>query len=66
MTPNSKTNPIDFATLSLQVGQVFNPNTPVSEKDLFSGRTEQINRVIDVIFQRQLYMSWDKVNKIRF
>ena len=37
---------------AIMAGHVFNPNTPVSEKDLFSGRTNQIRRVIDVIFQK--------------
>jgi Cdc6-like AAA superfamily ATPase len=41
-----------FFRLSIEAGQIFNPNTPVNEKDLFSGRKEQIRRVIDVIFQR--------------
>ena len=41
-----------FEEKSILVGQVFNPNTPVSERDLFSGRTEQIRRVLDVIFQK--------------
>lgn len=41
----------NFQEIALMVGQVFKPNTPVSEKDLFSGRTEQIRRIIDVIFQ---------------
>jgi len=41
-----------FFNLGLVAGQVFNPNTPVNEKDLFSGRTVQIRRVADVIFQR--------------
>lgn len=41
-----------FDKLALQAGQVFNPNSPVNEKDLFSGRVTQIRRVVDVIFQR--------------
>jgi Cdc6-like AAA superfamily ATPase len=41
-----------FFKLSLQAGQIFNPNTPVKEKELFSGRKNQIRRVVDVIFQR--------------
>ncbi len=41
-----------FQTLGFSVGLYFNPNTPVNEKDLFSGRTTQIRRVIDVVFQR--------------
>jgi Cdc6-like AAA superfamily ATPase len=42
----------DFFTLSVKAGRIFNPTTPVNERDLFSGRTEQIRRIIDVIFQK--------------
>jgi Cdc6-like AAA superfamily ATPase len=41
-----------YFSLSIQAGQIFNPTTPVNEKDLFSGRTLQIRRVADAIFQR--------------
>jgi Cdc6-like AAA superfamily ATPase len=41
----------EFARLHFLAGQVFNPNTPVSVKDLFSGRTRQLNRVLEVISQ---------------
>lgn len=41
-----------FQDLAILAGQVFNPTTPVSEKDMFSGRTEQIRRIIDIIFQK--------------
>jgi Cdc6-like AAA superfamily ATPase len=43
---------VDYFSLSLQAGQVFTPNTPVNVKDLFSGRTDQIRKIADVIFQR--------------
>jgi ABC-type transport system involved in cytochrome bd biosynthesis fused ATPase/permease subunit len=33
-------------------GQIFNPNTSIDKKNLFSGRTSQIQRAADVIFQR--------------
>jgi len=46
------TNEERFFNLSILARQVFNPNTPVPEKDLFSGRKEQVRRVIDVILQR--------------
>lgn len=42
----------EFEQLAITAGQVFNPTTPVSEKDLFSGRTEQIRSVVDIIFQK--------------
>lgn len=41
-----------FFDKSLLAGQIFNPNTPVSEKDLFLGRQVQITRVVDAIFQK--------------
>jgi len=44
-----------FDDLAIRAGQVFNPNSPVSEKDLFSGRRTQMRRVHDVIFQRGLH-----------
>lgn len=37
--------------LGIQVGYVFRPSAPINEKDLFAGRTDQIRRVIDAIFQ---------------
>jgi Cdc6-like AAA superfamily ATPase len=40
----------------LEAGFVFMPNTPVNEKDLFSGRRQQITRVIDAIFQPGLHV----------
>jgi Cdc6-like AAA superfamily ATPase len=44
--------PIDYNQISLEVAQVFTPNTPVSEKDMFSGRIDQIRKIVDVIFQK--------------
>lgn len=35
-----------------RTAQVFNPHTPVDVKDLFSGRRDQMNRVIDAVFQK--------------
>lgn len=40
-----------YDAIFLSVGQFFKPTTPVSEKDLFSGRVHQISRVLDVIYQ---------------
>ncbi len=45
------TEDIDYQMIGLQIGTVFTPNTPVSEKDMFSGRKDQIYKVLDVIFQ---------------
>ena len=41
----------DFSTLAISAGQLFTPASPIREKDLFSGRSYQIRRIIDVIFQ---------------
>ena len=41
-----------FFDLSIKAKLIFNPGTPVNEKDLFSGRKSQIRRVLDVVLQR--------------
>ncbi len=41
----------DWLTLSIRASQVFSPAAPIREKDLFAGRTAQLNRVIDAINQ---------------
>ena len=38
--------------LSVEAGNVFRPSAPIDEKNLFAGRTQQVGRVIDGIFQR--------------
>jgi Cdc6-like AAA superfamily ATPase len=37
--------------LSMDAGRVFTPTSPVDEKSLFAGRTEQIRTIVDVIYQ---------------
>jgi Cdc6-like AAA superfamily ATPase len=39
-------------TLDFEAGKVFTPAVPVSERELFSGRIEQLRRVFDAINQR--------------
>jgi Cdc6-like AAA superfamily ATPase len=39
-------------TLDFEAGKVFTPAIPVSERELFSGRIEQLRRVFDAINQR--------------
>ncbi len=34
------------------LGSAFTPSAPVSSLDLFSGRSDQLNRITDVVFQR--------------
>lgn len=36
---------------SFEVGQVFTPGAPINERDLFSGRINQVGKVIDTITQ---------------
>jgi Cdc6-like AAA superfamily ATPase len=40
------------ATLDFDASKVFTPAVPVSEKELFSGRLEQLRRVFDAVNQR--------------
>lgn len=39
-------------TLGILAGHVFNPSSPINERDLFSGRIEQMRNVFDVVFQK--------------
>jgi Cdc6-like AAA superfamily ATPase len=41
-----------FIDLGIKVGTVFTPNAPIDKRSLFSGRTSQIRRVSDIIFQK--------------
>jgi Cdc6-like AAA superfamily ATPase len=42
----------DFQALHLHVGQVFTPGSPINERDLFAGRIEQLEKIIDTISQK--------------
>lgn len=42
----------DFEALALLAGQIFTPSAPVDEKSLFSGRIEQLRKVIDAVNQK--------------
>ena len=42
----------EYQQLSISVGNVFTPSSPVDEKSLFAGRTEQIKQVIDAVSYR--------------
>ena len=44
--------PADFQALSFQTGSIFTPGAPIHEKDLFAGRSEQVEKIIDAISQR--------------
>lgn len=41
-----------FSQLHFQAGVVFTPGSPVNERDLFAGRTLQIQSIIDTVSQR--------------
>lgn len=43
---------IDWQALSWQVSQVFTPATPISEQELFAGRSGPIEKAVDAINQR--------------
>jgi Cdc6-like AAA superfamily ATPase len=43
---------VDFAKLAFQAGSVFTPGSPVNEKDLFAGRLDQIDQVMNAASQR--------------
>jgi Cdc6-like AAA superfamily ATPase len=40
---------------SFDAARYFTPTTPVDERSLFAGRTDQVGRIIDVIHQRGLH-----------
>src|SRR5271165_5472592 len=42
----------DFDALVFQTGAVFTPGAPVNERELFSGRKEQVLKIIDAVSQR--------------
>src|SRR5437588_4792370 len=42
----------EFPVLAFQPATVFTPGAPVSEKELFAGRKEQVEKVIDAISQK--------------
>ncbi len=46
------TDPDKFLALRMQAGQVFTPGAPVDEKDLFAGRIEQFDKVLQAATQR--------------
>ena len=53
-SPDREAEALDDETwddLNWQVSRVFTPAVPVSEADLFAGRSAQVNRVIDAINQ---------------
>jgi Cdc6-like AAA superfamily ATPase len=41
-----------YGNLSFEAGRVFTPGSPLDERDLFAGRSDQIDRIINAISQR--------------
>lgn len=42
----------NYAGLSFKAGSIFTPGSPINERDLFSGRGEQIDQVLDAVSQQ--------------
>jgi AAA ATPase domain len=42
----------ELQALSFATGSVFTPGAPINEKDLFAGRVEQVERIVDAVSQR--------------
>jgi hypothetical protein len=42
----------DFDALVFRTGTVFTPGAPINERELFSGRKEQVLKIIDAVSQR--------------
>jgi len=49
---STKMHPDSAAKLRLSVGQAFTPAAPVARRDLFAGREEQLETLVDVVFER--------------
>ncbi len=45
----------DWRDLDFHVTNLFSPHAPVDAEELFSGRTDLLLRMIDVIYQRGLH-----------
>lgn len=39
-------------TRKVRAAEIFTPNAPINRKDLFAGRTEQVEKLLNAIFQR--------------
>ncbi len=42
----------NFAALAFTAGEIFTPGSPINGRDLFAGRLDQVNRILDAISQR--------------
>jgi Cdc6-like AAA superfamily ATPase len=46
----------DFQQVSIQAGQVFQPRTPISTRELFAGRWDQLQTVVDAVGEVGLHV----------
>jgi Holliday junction resolvasome RuvABC ATP-dependent DNA helicase subunit len=42
----------NFSSLSFEAGRVFTPGSPLNERDLFAGRSDQVDQIINAISQK--------------
>lgn len=42
----------DWQALRFEAGQMFTPSTPIGVAELFAGRTDQINNLLDAVSER--------------
>jgi hypothetical protein len=49
--------PPDLQALSFQTGSIFTPGAPINEKDLFAGRSEQVEKIIVIFSQGVPYIA---------
>ena len=52
LDPNTKMHPDSASQLRLSVGRAFSPAAPVARRDLFAGRVDQLETLVDVVFER--------------
>jgi len=43
---------INFQSVQIQLGSIFTPGSPINNRDLFSGRKNQISKIINAITQK--------------
>ena len=52
LDPDVKMEPDSAERLRMRVGQAFSPAAPVARRDLFAGRTKQLEALVDVAFEK--------------
>lgn len=51
-SPGHPASTVDVAKLSMDAGQIFTPGAPINERALFSGRLDQVQKIMETISQR--------------